>query len=429
MAKAQKGPKLQPVRGTHDIMGDKARRFQYINKIFQDIAKRFGHEEISTPIFEFTEVFNRTLGETSDVVSKEMYSFEDRGGESLTLRPEYTAGIARAFISNGLQQSLPCKFFGFGPMFRYERPQKGRMRQFHQIDVEILGVPEPQADIEVLALAATLLDKLGLKDDVTLEINSLGDKESRDNYRDALVEYFTAHKDGLSEDSLTRLEKNPMRILDSKDDGDRALVEKAPRISDHYNAATKAFFDEVRVGLDALDITYVINERLVRGLDYYSHTAFEFITTKLGAQGTVLAGGRYDGLIEKMGGPATAGIGWAAGMERLAELIDPLLMDKEKRPIVIVPVNANCQMEAMKIAHKLRTEGLTVDMGYRGNMGKRLKRANKAHADEAVIIGEDELARGMVMIKNLNDGKQQEVALDNVLGYLKQYLSLEVKKL
>ncbi|MCF6215247.1 MAG: histidine--tRNA ligase [Emcibacter sp.] len=429
MAKAQKGPKLQPVRGTHDIMGDKARTFRFINKVFQDIAKRFGHEEISTPIFEFTEVFNRTLGETSDVVSKEMYTFEDRGGESLTLRPEYTAGIARAFISNGLQQSLPCKFFGFGPMFRYERPQKGRMRQFHQIDVEILGVPEPQADIEVLALAATLLDKLGLKDDVTLEINSLGDKESRDNYRDALVEYFTAHKDGLSEDSLTRLEKNPMRILDSKDDGDRALVENAPRISDYYNEATKAFFDEVRVGLDALDITYVINERLVRGLDYYSHTAFEFITTKLGAQGTVLAGGRYDGLIEKMGGPATAGIGWAAGMERLAELVAPDLVPAPARPIAVVPVGATCQAKAIEIAQQLRSAGHRIEMSYRGNMAKRLKRANKVHANEAVIIGEDELARGRVMIKNLNDGNQQEVVLDEVLNYLNLYLSLEVKKL
>ena len=283
--------KLQPVRGTHDIMGDQARTFRFIQQTFQEIATRFGHREISTPIFEFTEVFKRTLGETSDVVSKEMYSFEDRGGESLTLRPEYTAGIARAFISNGLQQSLPCKFFGYGPMFRYERPQKGRMRQFHQIDVEILGVPEPQADIEVLSIAVTLLTELNLMDDITLELNSLGDRESRDAYRDALVTYFTAHKDKLSKDSLARLEKNPMRILDSKDEGDQVLVATAPRISDYYNDATKVFFDEVRAGLDALGIVYTINERLVRGLDYYSHTAFEFITKKLGAQGTVLAVG------------------------------------------------------------------------------------------------------------------------------------------
>ncbi len=410
--------KLQPVRGTHDIMGDKARTFRFIQQKFQDIATRFGHQEISTPIFEFTEVFNRTLGETSDVVSKEMYTFEDRGGELLTLRPEYTAGIARAFISNGLQQSLPCKFFGFGPMFRYERPQKGRMRQFHQMDVEILGVPEPQADIEVLAIAATLLTELGLVDDVTLEINSLGDSESRNAYRDALVTYFTAHKDSLSDDSLARLDKNPMRILDSKDDGDRELVKDAPRISDYYNETTKEFFGAVLAGLDALGIDYVINERLVRGLDYYSHTAFEFVTTKLGAQGTVLAGGRYDGLIEKMGGPATAGIGWAAGMERLAELVAPDLMPDAPRPIAIVPVGAACQTEALKLAQDLRVAGFAVDMSYRGNMGKRMKRANKAHALAAVLIGEDELARGAVTVKIFDDGSQSEVALDQVMAHL-----------
>lgn len=418
MAKSQTGRKLQTVRGTHDIMGDQARTFRFINQTFQDIARRFGHREISTPIFEFTEVFNRTLGETSDVVSKEMYTFEDRGGESLTLRPEYTAGISRAFISNGLQQSLPCKFFAFGPMFRYERPQKGRMRQFHQMDVEILGVPEPQADIEVLAIAATLLTELGLMDDVTLEINSLGDQESRNAYRDALVEYFTGHKDRLSEDSLARLEKNPMRILDSKDDGDRVLVADAPRISDYYNEPTRAFFDDVLAGLEALGIKYVINERLVRGLDYYSHTAFEFITAKLGAQGTVLAGGRYDGLIEKMGGPATAGIGWAAGMERLAELVSPELVPAEIRPIAIVPVGAACQMAALKLAQQLRSAGHGVDMSYRGNMGKRMKRANKANAVMAILIGEDELARGAVTVKNFDDGSQTEVALDQLMDHL-----------
>ena len=413
--------KLQPVRGTHDIMGDQARTFRFIQQTFQEIATRFGHREISTPIFEFTDVFKRTLGETSDVVSKEMYSFEDRGGESLTLRPEYTAGIARAFISNGLQQSLPCKFFGYGPMFRYERPQKGRMRQFHQIDVEILGVPEPQADIEVLSIAVTLLTELNLMDDITLELNSLGDRESRDAYRDALVTYFTAHKDKLSKDSLARLEKNPMRILDSKDEGDRVLVATAPRISDYYNDATKAFFADVLSGLDALGITYTINERLVRGLDYYSHTAFEFITKKLGAQGTVLAGGRYDALIEMMGGPPTAGIGWAGGMERLAELISPDLVPAESRPIAVIPVGADCQVAALTLAQKLRQSGFSVDMSYRGNLGKRMKRANKAGSVAAVMIGEDELKRGAVTVKNFDDGSQTEVALDQITDHLSHY--------
>ncbi len=409
--------KLQPVRGTHDIMGDKARTFRFLQQTFRDIARRFGHQEISTPIFEFTEVFNRTLGETSDVVSKEMYTFEDRGGELLTLRPEYTAGIARAFISNGLQQALPCKFFGDGPMFRYERPQKGRMRQFHQLDVEILGVAEPQADIEVLALAVELLRELGLMADITLELNSLGDQESRLAYRDALVSYFSAHKDRLSEDSLTRLSKNPMRILDSKDEGDRLLVADAPKISTYYNERSRAFFDEVRGGLDALEIPYVINERLVRGLDYYSHTAFEFITGRLGAQGTVLAGGRYDGLIEKMGGPATAGIGWAAGMERLAELVSPALVPDEPRPIAVVPVGADCQVAALRLAETLRRAGFTVEMSYRGNMAKRMKRANRLHSRAAILIGEDEISRGVATVKNFDDGSQAEVALDRIIEH------------
>jgi len=410
--------KLQPVRGTHDIMGDKARRFRFINKTFQDIAQRFGHEEISTPIFEFTEVFKRTLGETSDVVSKEMYTFEDRGGESLTLRPEYTAGIARAFISNGLQQSLPCKFFGFGPMFRYERPQKGRMRQFHQIDVEILGAAEPQADIEVLAIAVTLLTELNLMASVRLEINSLGDQESRHAYRDALVTYFSAHKDKLSKDSLLRLEKNPMRILDSKNDGDRALVEKAPRISDYYNDASKYFFAEVLAGLDALGIDYTLNERLVRGLDYYCHTAFEFTTDQLGAQGAVIAGGRYDGLMEMMGGPKTAGVGWASGMERMAELINEDLLIKATRPVIIVPVGGDCQRAAVKMAHDLRLAGIIVDMAYKGNVGKRMKRANKQNAVFAILLGEDEMARNVAMVKNLDLGSQEEVSLANLAAYI-----------
>ncbi len=331
-----------------------------------------------------------------------MYTFEDRGGEQITLRPEYTAGIARAFISNGLQQSTPCKFYSFGPIFRYERPQKGRMRQFHQMDLEILGVEEPQADIEVLAVAADFLNDLGIGKHITLELNSLGDPESRSDYRDALVLYFTGHKGKLSEDSLKRLEKNPMRILDSKDEGDRELINDAPRIADFYNQSTKDFFKTVIDGVEALDIKYVINDRLVRGLDYYCHTAFEFTTDQLGAQGTVLAGGRYDGLMEMMGGPKTAGIGWAAGMERLAELIADDLLIKQNRPVVVTPVGAEAQIPAMKLAHDLRVAGIVVDMAYKGNVGKRMKRANKQNASFAVLLGEEEMARGVAMVKNLD---------------------------
>ncbi|MBT5766487.1 MAG: histidine--tRNA ligase [Kordiimonadaceae bacterium] len=411
--------RLQPVRGTHDILGEKAIRFRTIFEIFKNVAERYSHQEIDTPIFEFTETFKRTLGDTSDVVTKEMYTFEDRGGEQITLRPEYTAGIARAFISNGLQQSTPCKFYSFGPIFRYERPQKGRMRQFHQMDLEILGVEEPQADIEVLAVAADFLNDLGIGKHITLELNSLGDPESRSDYRDALVHYFTGHKGKLSEDSLKRLEKNPMRILDSKDDGDRELIKDAPRIADFYNQSTKDFFKMVIDGVEALDIKYVINDRLVRGLDYYCHTAFEFTTDQLGAQGTVLAGGRYDGLMEMMGGPKTAGIGWAAGMERLAELIADDLLIKQNRPVVVTPVGAEAQIPAMKLSHDLRVAGIVVDMAYKGNVGKRMKRANKQNASFAVLLGEEEMARGVAMVKNLDQGSQEEVSLSQISDYLK----------
>lgn len=410
--------RLQPVRGTHDVLGDKAIRFRTIYNIFKSVAERYGHEQIDTPIFEFTETFKRTLGDTSDVVTKEMYTFEDRGGEQITLRPEYTAGIARAFISNGLQQSMPCKFYSYGPIFRYERPQKGRMRQFHQMDVEILGVPETQADIEVLAIAADLLNELGIGKHITLELNSLGDPESRTAYRDALVDYFTGFKSKLSDDSLTRLEKNPMRILDSKDEGDRELVENAPRIGDYYNDYTKEFFKEVIGGIEDIGIKYVVNDRLVRGLDYYCHTAFEFTTDQLGAQGTVLAGGRYDGLMEMMGGPKTAGIGWAAGMERLAELISEDILQSPERPVAIAPVGADAQAAAMKIAHTLRAGGIVVDMAYRGNVGKRMKKANKQNASHAILIGEDEMSRNVAMVKNLDLGTQEEIAQDKLLNYL-----------
>lgn len=410
--------RLQPVRGTHDILGDQSLRFRTILDIFKSVAERYCHREIDTPIFEFTETFKRTLGETSDVVNKEMYTFEDRGGEQVTLRPEFTAGIARAFISNGLQQLSPCKFYSYGPIFRYERPQKGRMRQFHQLDVEIIGVPEPQADIEVLAIGSDLINELGIAKHITLELNSLGDQDSRTAYRDALVGYFSGFKNKLSEDSLKRLEKNPMRILDSKDEGDRVLIKDAPRIAEYYNQDTKDFFSKVIGGIEDIGIDYKINDRLVRGLDYYCHTAFEFTTDQLGAQGAVIAGGRYDGLMEMMGGPKTAGVGWAAGMERIAELISEDLVQNTARPVVITPVGADAQGPAMKIAHDLRSNGIVVDMAYKGNVGKRMKRANKQNAIFAVLIGEDEMARSVAMVKNLDQGSQQEVALSDLSAYI-----------
>ncbi|UTW51170.1 histidine--tRNA ligase [bacterium SCSIO 12827] len=408
---------LQPVRGTHDILADDFRLHRHICDRAAALAARHGFQEMTPPIFEFTEVFSRTLGETSDVVTKEMYTFDDRGGDSITLRPEFTAGIARAFMSNGLAQEAPLKFFARGPVFRHERPQKGRLRQFHQIDVEILGVPGAQADIEVIALAAHILDDLGVAKDVRLELNTLGDPESRQAYRGVLLDYLAKYRNDLSEDSRTRMDKNPLRIFDSKDKGDQDIMSSAPLLQDHLNDTSRAFFDEVLAGLDALGIAYEVQPRLVRGLDYYSHTAFEFVTGTLGAQGTVLAGGRYDGLMEQMGGRPTPGIGWAAGVERLSMMLGTA--PAGERPIVVIPMGDEAMAPAMKAAHDLRRAGHTVDMGYSGNLKKRLARANKANAKAVLILGSDELARGVATLRNMETGTQAEVKLSDIVETLK----------
>ncbi len=407
---------LQPVRGTRDILPDERRAHRRIEETGRAIAERFGFEEIATPIFEFSDVFRRTLGDTSDIVTKEMYSFTDKGGDEVTLRPEGTAGVARMFIAGGLAQSLPLKFFYQGPMFRYERPQKGRFRQFHQIGVELLGVAEPEADVEVIALGALLLETLGLADSTTLELNTLGNAESRAAYRGVLVDYLSTRRADLSEDSQARLERNPLRILDSKDEGDRKVVADAPDFGDSLDAESVEFFDAVKQGLSALGIEYRLNSRLVRGLDYYCHTAFEFTTQALGAQGTVLAGGRYDGLIEQMGGRATPGVGWAAGVERLALLAGEA--PAAPRPIAVVPVSREQGALATKIAHDLRRDGYVVELAFRGNMSKRLKRANGMKASAAVILGPDEAERGAATVRNLDDGTQTEAPLDGLGGYL-----------
>jgi histidyl-tRNA synthetase len=403
---------LQPVRGTHDLLPDELRRHRHVIDTSRIVAERYGYAEMATPVFEFTEVFARTMGETSDVVAKEMYTFTDKGNDSLTLRPEYTAGICRAFISNGLAQAVPFRAFAHGPMFRFERPQKGRQRQFHQIDIELIGAAEPAADIEVIALAADILDALGVLEKCTLEINSLGDADSRVTYRKVLVDYFNDHRARLSEDSLRRLEKNPLRILDSKDPGDQFVVAGAPLLPDHFNEESSDFFERVRAGLDAVGVAHRVNPRLVRGLDYYTHTAFEFTTTELGAQGAVIAGGRYDGLIAELGGPPTPGIGWAGGVERLALLA--AAPPAAPRPVALVPIGAAAEAAALKLAHDLRRAGQIVELAFRGNVGKRMARANKLNARCAVIFGEDELARGAVQVKDLASGAQEEVALERL---------------
>ncbi len=398
---------LRPVRGTRDLVGDDMRAYRHVVEAAHQVASCHGFQEIATPIFEFVEVFARPLGETSDVVSKEMYAFEDRGGDQLTLRPEFTAGVARAFISGAFGQALPVKLFCSGPAFRYERPQKGRYRQFHQIDAEILGAPEPLADIEVIALGHAVLSALGVVQYVTLELNSLGDTESRQAYREKLVAYLERFKDDLSEDSQARLERNPLRILDSKNQRDREIISDAPLLGDCFNAASHRFYEQVQEGLTALGVTYQTNPKLVRGLDYYSHTAFEFTTTELGSQGAVLAGGRYDGLIKTLGGQETAGIGWAAGVERLSMLFEK--PPAPPRPLVIVPMGDGMEIEALKLATELRAAGHHVEYGYKGRVGQRLKRAGQQNARFAIMLGESELAGGKLVLRDLDAGEQQEI--------------------
>ena len=414
-------PSLNSVRGTHDILPDDNRRYRRVEETAYHVAERFGYGEITTPVFEFTEVFSRTLGDTSDIVTKEMYTFEDKGGDKITLRPEGTAGVARAYISNGLQQNLPLKFFYRGPMFRYERPQKGRWREFRQVGVELMGVDKPTGDIEVISLAYNYLRELGLSGAVTLEINSLGDAETRQAYRETLVGYLGSHGDALSEDSRERLNRNPLRVLDSKDAADREIVANAPILRDSLNGHSRSFFDEVLAGIESLDIPYTLNPTLVRGLDYYCHTAFEFTTTALGAQGAVLAGGRYDGLVEQMGGPSTPGVGWAAGVERLSLLVED--GEPKRRPIALIPVGDAANTEMIKIAHGLRAAGFVVEMGYSGNLARRMKRADRLGAVAALLLGDDELARGTVTLRDMDSGEQSEVPLADIQAPLEKYRS------
>ena len=408
---------LQPVRGTQSLFGEDADRLAAVVAAFDRVRRLFGFKRVEVPTIEQTQVFARSIGETTDVVSKEMYTFEDRGGDSITLRPEFTAGICRAYLSEGWQQHAPLKLAAHGSAFRYERPQKGRFREFHQLDAEIVGAAEPQADVEILSLGHQLLQELGIGEGVTLELNTLGDPDTREAWRTALIAYFEGHKAKLSEDSQARLERNPLRILDSKDSRDQAICAGAPSVDQHLTSDASDFFAAVTAGLDAAGVPWTRNPRLVRGLDYYRHTAFEFVTDRLGAQGTVIAGGRYDGLIESLGGPHTPAVGWAAGIERLAMLIDAPARDRPD--VVIIPLGDRAEAEAGRVLAGLRREGIAADMAFRGNMKKRLSRANDAGAAYALIIGDDELDRGEAQLKTLETGEQRAVSLDllaEVLG-------------
>tara|TARA_R110002072_G_scaffold242564_7_gene401410 strand:+ start:1489 stop:2733 length:1245 start_codon:yes stop_codon:yes gene_type:complete len=390
MAKTSNTP--QAIRGTQDIFGPDAEAFAFVVETFERVRKLYRFRRAEMPVLEKTEVFARSIGETTDIVSKEMYSFEDRGGESLTLRPEFTAGIARAYLTNGWQQHAPLRLATHGPLFRYERPQKGRYRQFHQIDAEIIGAGEPQADVELLAMADQLLRELGIAG-VTLQLNTLGDAHSREVWRRALIDYFELYRPHLSEDSQERLEKNPLRILDSKDPRDRKFVADAPKIDAFLSDEALAFFEQVTSGLDAAGVAWARAENLVRGLDYYRHTAFEFVPDEgsaaaaaLGSQSTILGGGRYDGLMYSLGGPHTPAVGWAAGIERLAMLVGEKAPDGLEAMVLVE--NDAGMAAAMELLSRLRNSGVSAEIMATGSPKKRYDKAVKQNPQHILRVDE-----------------------------------------
>ena len=412
---------MQPVRGTADLLPDLMAKHRFVVETARTTTARYGFQEMATPIFEFSEVFTRPLGESSDIVTKENYSFVDRGGERITLRPENTAGVVRAMISGGLTQSLPLRYFYSGPMFRYERPQKGRMRQFHQVGIEYLGPTDALADADVISAGARFLSQLGVLHNCVLHLNSLGDTESRAKYRAKLVDFLTLHENELSEHSKKRLFVNPLRILDSKEEKDQEILLGAPKLEDYLNDNSKAHFAAVTRTLDAAGVKWIYDPLLVRGLDYYCHTAFEFVTDALGAQGTVLGGGRYDGLSEMLGGQMVAGVGWAAGVERLAMMIHEVLPAVPKVTVLAVDLDAN--LAAFMVAEKLRDSGIDTTFPTIGTIGRKLKKAVRSNVELAIIVGSNEISKNIVQLRNLSDGTQSEIVLENLVSVVSENLS------
>ena len=412
--------KLRTVRGVNDLLPEVLVKH---NKVIEDalkISNQYCYSQIETPIFEFSEIFTKPLGISSDIVTKENYIFRDRSDDELMLRPEGTSGVVRAFLNAGLIQDIPKRFSYFGPMFRYERPQKGRLRQFKQFGVECLGLSNPMADVEVISLGKNFLQKLDLLNSTSLKINSLGDAESRSNYRKALVEYLNYYKTELSQDSLKRLSQNPLRILDSKNENDKKILANAPNILDYLNQESRQRFHKVTEGLDVLGIKYCIDKNLVRGLDYYCHTAFEFITNELGAQGTVLAGGRYDGLSKMLGGPDVPGVGWAAGIERLSLLIPTHFTSNPD--VVLIGVSEEFNFLLLPLMQQLIKEAFRVEVLYAGNISKKLKRANKIKASFAIILGEEEVKMKVLKLKNLVTGSEEHMSIDKAVKIIKEFL-------
>ena len=412
--------KLRTVRGVNDLLPDALVKHNKVIENALKISNQYCYSQIETPIFEFSEIFTKPLGISSDIVTKENYIFRDRSDDELMLRPEGTSGVVRAFLNAGLIQDIPKRFSYFGPMFRYERPQKGRLRQFKQFGVECLGLSNPMADVEVISLGKNFLQKLDLLNSTSLKINSLGDAESRSNYRKALVEYLNDYKTELSQDSLKRLSQNPLRILDSKNENDKKILANAPNILDYLNQESRQRFHKVTKGLDVLGIKYCIDKNLVRGLDYYCHTAFEFITNELGAQGTVLAGGRYDGLSKMLGGPDVPGVGWAAGIERLSLLIPSHFTSNPD--VVLIGVSEEFNFLLLPLMQQLINEAFRVEVLYAGNISKKLKRANKIKAPFAIILGEEEVKMKVLKLKNLVTGSEEHISIDKAIKIIKEFL-------
>ena len=409
--------KLRTVRGVHDLLPDILHKQNLVINEGLKISEKYCYQQIETPIFEFAEVFTKPLGKTSDIVTKENYIFKDRSEDELMLRPEGTSGVVRAFLNAGLTQDIPKRYSYYGPMFRYERPQKGRLRQFKQFGIECIGINNSMADVEVISLGHAFLEKLNILDKINLKINTLGDSETRLRYRKALVDYLNDYKSELSNESIKRLSENPLRILDSKNETDKKILINAPNIIDYLNEVSQERFEKVCSGLSALKIKYQIDKNLVRGLDYYCHTAFEFITSDLGSQGTVLAGGRYDGLAKMLGGVDTAGVGWAAGVDRLSLMINEEFANKPD--LVLMAVSENLEPLLMPIMKKLVDKGLKVEILITGNMSKKFKRANKVDASYAIILGEEELSKNIIKLKNLIIGSESLISLDEAIKVIK----------
>ena len=409
--------KLRTVRGVHDLLPNELHNHNEVINAGLEISDKYNYSQIEIPIFEFAEVFTRPLGKSSDIVTKENYIFKDRSEDELMLRPEGTSGVVRAFLNAGLVQDVPQRFSYYGPMFRYERPQKGRLRQFKQFGIECLGLCSSMADIEVISLGNDFLCQLGLLDKINLKINTLGDFESRKIYRDALVIYLNDYQSKLSKDSLKRLSVNPLRILDSKNEEDQKIIENAPNILEYLNPNSKARFDDICKGLDHLNIEYTIDNNLVRGLDYYCHTAFEFTTNELGSQGTVLAGGRYDGLSKMLGGPDVPGVGWAAGIERLALMAQSEFVNKTD--VVLIGQSENIKFLLLPIMKKLVQNGIKTEIIYNGNLSKKFKRANKIKALYAIILGEEEISKKVIKLKDLKMGSEEFLDLNQAIKKIK----------